>query len=115
MSELFHVEVLSVEGDRARVRFVVVHPDQWDVPATKNFALQAIVEAYWIEREGYAWGEAQPLSKKAFAQLANDHAHKDTLERWLELAHGREVAITKAEHDALRTDMARMRAEGLAA
>jgi hypothetical protein len=112
MSELFAIEVLSVEADRARVRFLVVHPDQWNVPSSKNFALQTLVEAYWVEREGYLWDE-QPLSPDAFNELAREHVHRDQLERWLELAHGRAIEITKEEHDALKPGSGDM--EGLAA
>ena len=104
MSELFTARVESVAGDTARIRFEVCHPDQWDVPGTKNFARQALLDAYWHMKMGYTTGGPQPESTSALRRRAADHRQRDLLEGWLELAHGRRVAITEAEYDRLSRD-----------
>jgi hypothetical protein len=114
MSDLFAVTILALDGATARVRFEVVHPDQWDVPATPNFALQVVTELYWIETEGWLW-RTQPITRDEARQLATSHPRRAELERWLELAHGRRVEITEAEHDALERGVAMPRRENLAA
>src|SRR5437762_818900 len=104
MSDLFDARVEAVAGDTARIRFEVCHPDQWNVPDTKNFALQALIDAYWTMKMGYIWGDHQPASTSALMRRAADHPHRGLLEEWLELAHGRDVAITAAEYERLERD-----------
>jgi hypothetical protein len=104
MSDLFSARVEAVAGDTARIRFEVCHPDQWNVPDTKNFALQAVVDAYWNMKMGYVLGDRQPASRGALKQRAADHPQRGLLEEWLELAHGRNVAITEAEYERLARD-----------
>jgi hypothetical protein len=104
MSELFSARVEGVAGDTARIRFEVCHPDQWNVPNTKNFALQALIDVYWRMKMGYVLGNHQIASTSALKRRAADHPHRDRLEEWLGLAHGRDVAITEAEYARLARD-----------
>jgi hypothetical protein len=105
MSDLFHLEVTSVEGPTARVRFDVVHPDQHQVPATANFALQVLTELYWMESEGHLFPGAQ--------FIAAAHPRRDDLEKWLELAHGKRHWITQVEYQDLSDHL--ISTEGLSA
>jgi hypothetical protein len=108
MAEIFAIEVLRVRETEAALRFRVLHPTQWDIPAVKNLALQAIVDAYAMERDGYLLGE-QPLPRDAMRRLAIDHPCRDQLEHWFELVDGREIVITKEEFDLLERDEASRR------
>jgi len=86
MSTLFHIRIELVVGPTVWARFEVCHPDQWDVPATKTFALLAIVEAYDNMKEGFVYAEQrQPIRRDEAIKLATTHPHRAKLERWLEL------------------------------
>jgi hypothetical protein len=100
MSELFELKILAVSGATAKVRFEVCHPDQWDVPGSKNVALQTVVETYWSMKMGYLWDE-QPLTEDQAKTRVDLHKHRATLEAWLELAHGKKLEITEDEYNRL--------------
>ena len=78
MSALFEVRVESVSGPIARIRFEVCHPDQHNVPATKTFALMAVLQAFEHGR-------------------TTTHAHRAPLEEFLVLARGRREEISEEE------------------
>jgi len=112
VSDLFEIRVLAVAGATARFHVETVHPDQYDVPASKNFALQLIVEAYWVMGKGYLHGKQPFLPTEAAARVAA-HPRGRELAALVELKHGKDIVITEAEYEALRRDHDRMRAEGI--
>jgi hypothetical protein len=86
MSALFRVRIELVGGSTVWTRFEVCHPDQWDVPASKNIALQVVVEMYDNLRQGLGFGaQRQPMSPGEAAKLVASHPQRAKLERWLEL------------------------------
>jgi len=86
MSTLFDIHIELVAGPTVWTRFEVCHPDQWDVPATKNIALMVIVEAYDNMKQGLGFAaQRQPMSRQEAAKLVGTHPQRAKLERWLEL------------------------------
>ena len=86
MSTLFDIRIELVVGPMVWARFEVCHPDQWDVPATKNFALLVVVETYDNMKLGLGFhGHGQPMSQEEAGKLAATHPQRAKLERWLEL------------------------------
>lgn len=101
MSSLFTCSVLAIEGRVARFRMEVVHPDQWDIPSTKNFALQILVDAFWTVREGFLFRD-QPVDEAVIAAAFAGASRAAELEGWLEAAHGRSQPISPEAYAALR-------------
>jgi MoaA/NifB/PqqE/SkfB family radical SAM enzyme len=89
-----------------KARFQVCHPDVWEIPASANIALQAIVEAYWNMKMAYGmWeGTEQPISEEQASELVRTHPRQLQLEYWLELARGKRVLITAEEFQRLKAD-----------
>lgn len=102
MSDLFDFRVVGVSDATARVHAHIAHPDQAEVPATKNFALQVVVDAYWNLREGYAKGP--PVAA---------HPRRAELEALVDDVFGQQVTITAAEYQRLEGDAAAMHAAGV--
>jgi hypothetical protein len=101
MSSLFSVVVQGVEDGVGRVRFQVVHPDQWEVHGTRNVALQVLVEIYWFMREGYGFDGEHARRGDLGAARAAAHPMAAELEQWLELSHGKKETITQAQYEEL--------------
>jgi hypothetical protein len=108
MSTLSHIRIELVVGPTVWVRFEVCHPDQWDVPTTKTFALLALVEAYHNMKEGFVYAEqGQPIRRDEAVRLARTHPQRAKLERWLEL-YGRFDApsfTTEADDSILEVEL----------
>jgi len=82
MSFLFNIRIELVVRPVVWVRFEVCHPDQWEVPATKTFALVVIVEAYDNMKQGFGFvGRHQPISRAEAAKLIATHPQSAVLER----------------------------------
>ena len=101
MSATFTITIESVSGCTARCRVEVCHPDQWDVPSTKNIALQTVVDVFHNFKEGLLgiFGPERPLIlKREAAILIRVHPRQHELDYWLGLDHGRKVVIDEAEY-----------------
>jgi len=86
MYTLFDIHIELVVGPTVWARFEVCHPDQWNVPASKNFALLVIVEIYRDMMEGLGFaGQQQPISREAANKLIATHPRRAKLDHWLEL------------------------------
>lgn len=86
MSTLFNIRIESVVGPTVRARFDVCHPDQWDVPVSKNIALQVVVEMFGDMKLGLGFTVGrQPFSMQEAADGIARHEQKARLEHWLEL------------------------------
>jgi hypothetical protein len=86
MSTLFNIHIELVVGPTAWARFEVCHPDQWDVPATKTFALLVIVEMYDNMKQGLGFAsQPQALAKQEATKIVATHPQRERLEYWLDL------------------------------
>jgi len=103
MLSLFQAAIESVAGDTARIRFEVCRFEQREVPCTKVFALQALVDAYWMMRKGRVWGGVQAMSDNEARELANGHPQRAQLDAWLQLARPT-APISKEDHDRMMVD-----------
>jgi hypothetical protein len=101
MSSMFSILVLGVTDGVGRVRFSVVHPDQWEVYETKNIALQVFLEIYWFMRNGYRFDGEHARREDLGAARAAAHPMAGDLDRWLEMSHGKQVTISKEEYEAI--------------
>src|SRR5262249_10431106 len=82
----FHIRIELVVGPTVWARFEVCHPDQWDVPSTKTFALLAIVEVYHNMKQGFEFaGCHQPILRNEAARLVATHPQRAKLDRCLDL------------------------------
>jgi hypothetical protein len=113
MSDLLALRVVALFGPALRVHVRTVHPDQLDVPCSKNVALQIVVDAYFAMKNGFLFEPATPIGRAERLARAAAHPKRALLERWLELAHGRDVAIGEAEYERLRADDDAARSEGV--
>lgn len=104
MSSLFQIGIENVSTATTSINVDVVHPDQWDISGSKNFALQIVIDAFWSCKMGYLY-DNQPLAKDAYPKLAEQSPIFDELDHLLELMHGRKEIIDKAEYDALSNDI----------
>jgi hypothetical protein len=113
MSTLFHIRIQLVAGPAVWARFEVCHPDQWDVPATKTFALLVVVETYDNMKQGFGFaGQRQPMSQEEAARIAATHPQRPKLERWLELYRRFDGPSFAAEADGAILDVELVNEEG---
>jgi hypothetical protein len=99
VSELFGFRIVEVAPPILRVHVETVHPDSHEIHSSKNFALQIIVELYWLMCEGYQFYVPQPIDKVFAAELVLAHPRRAKLERLTEMMHGAEVPITEQEYE----------------
>ena len=89
MSTLFHISIELVAGPTVWARFEVCHPDQWDVPRSKDFALLVVVEIYDDMKRGFEFGSHhQPISRDEAGRVVATHSQREKVEHWLELYSG---------------------------
>jgi hypothetical protein len=113
MSTLFRIRFEFVAGPIVWTRFQVCHPDQWDVPASKSFALLVIVETYDNMKQGFGFaGQRQPMSREEAGRLAATHPRREKLERWLELYRRFDGPSFSAEADEAILDVELVNEEG---
>lgn len=86
MSTLFNIRIELIVGPTVWARFDVCHPDQWDVPASKNFALLVVVETYDNMKQGLGFhGQRPPMTREEAVKVIARHPQRAKLEHWLEL------------------------------
>jgi hypothetical protein len=113
MSTLFNIRIELVVGPTVWARFEVCHPDQWDVPASKNFALLVVVETYDDMKQGFGFhGQRQPMSREEAANLVLTHPQRAKLERWLELYKRFDGPAFAAEADEAILDVELVNEDG---
>jgi hypothetical protein len=101
VSERFGFRISEVAPPMVRVHVETVHPDSHEITSSKNFALQIIVQLYWLMREGYEFYRRQPIEQAFAAELVSAHPRGAKLERLTELMHGVDVPISEEEYDQL--------------
>ncbi len=97
---MFDCNIADVSASTVRIAVHVVHPDQWDVSGEKNFALQAIVDAFWRCKMDYLH-ESPSNERTKYKNIADASPIKDELDELIEMMHGRKEPITKTEYGEL--------------
>lgn len=93
MSSMFENHILRINNCEVEARIISVHPDSGPVPEHPNYALQMIVEAYWLLKKGYLWDLG--ISQEQATQLLGQSPYQQQLEDWLLLSHGWEEPVSK--------------------
>ena len=113
MSILFNIRIEMVVGPKVWARFEVCYPDQWNVPATKTFALLVVVETYDNMKQGFGFGDRQqPMSRREASNLVAAHPLKEEMEHWLELYKRFDGVTFTAEADETIVDVELISEEG---
>jgi hypothetical protein len=112
MSTTFNIRIELAVGPTVWARLEVCHPDVWDVPATKTFALMVVVETYDDMKKGWFYGQHQPMSRIEAANLIANHPQRAKLEHWLELYGRFDGPSFTAEADEAILDVELVNEEG---
>lgn len=103
MSSLIHFTVLSKKEAVLEVEVKIVHPDEHRINDDFSFAFQIILDQFRNIEEGFIYNSNEqhyPFTEAESKSFLTDKAQAE-LSRLKELADGREIAITKEEHDKI--------------
>ncbi|MEN9302213.1 MAG: hypothetical protein RL264_642 [Bacteroidota bacterium] len=102
MSDLHRVKVLSKKGNKVQLEVTIVHPDERNVNADHNFALQLILQFYGKPNRQYVPNEGEwefyPFTKEGDGKLVNEE-NRQVLLHLLEKMYWREIPISKEEYE----------------
>jgi hypothetical protein len=104
MSSLISFSIDKVAGHQLELTVKIVHPDEHGINASKNFVLQAVLEAYENMDKGYIYADdnysSYPFDE---AEAKNILAQCDTnrLAQLLEIGRGKKINITEKEYKQL--------------
>jgi len=99
-SDLYSITVEKIERSKVTLDINVIHPDAYMFDADKNVALQLVVGAYWLLKNGYTWDMG--INDEEAQQILRKSPYIRQLDDWLEMMHGKTVEITKAEHQRIK-------------
>jgi hypothetical protein len=115
MSSLISFSIDNISGNILDMTTTIVHPDEHNINASKNFVLQAVLEAYENMKLGYVYANdrysSYPFDEKGAKEIL---AQCDTarLEQLFEMARGKEIPITKKEYQKLSNKSGELHHEG---
>lgn len=84
MSALFLIKIEEIEDTTAVISMRKIHPDVFEIPKSKNVALQVLCEAYTRFKP------------------TDSFQHQEALKTWQELYSGKKISISEKEYDDYR-------------
>jgi hypothetical protein len=99
-SDLYTITVEKIEEKKVSIHVEVIHPDVDMFDEDKNIALQLIVDSYWLLKNGYTWDMG--INDEQAQEILKKSPYLKQLDEWLEIMHGQEVKITKAQYEEIQ-------------
>ncbi len=101
MSSLYRIKVLSINDTKVTTEIRVIHPDAGSNFASKDFALQILLDTGHIDRPYF---DKLPISEEEWKKLVTGHPRREEFDLLHVYNDGRELHITKEEADKRNND-----------
>ena len=99
-SDLYTITVEKIERTKVTLKVDVIHPDVSMFDADKNIALQLVVGAYWLLKNGYTWGMG--IEDDEAEQILRRSPYIRQLDDWLEMMHGRTMEVSERDYQRIK-------------
>ncbi len=101
MSSLYRIKILSIKDTKVSTEIRVIHPDAGSNFASKDFALQILLDTGHINRPYF---DKLPISEEEWGKLVTGHPKREEFDMLHLYNDGRELNITKEEADKRNND-----------
>lgn len=99
-SDLYNITIQKIEQRTLKIHVEVIHPNVEMFYEDKNIPLQLIVDSYWLLKNGYTWDMG--INDKQAQKILKKSPYIQQLDEWLEIMHGQEIKISKAQYDEIQ-------------
>ncbi|MDX2301288.1 MAG: hypothetical protein NW226_00755 [Microscillaceae bacterium] len=102
MSELYHIQIKSIEDKKVSTEVKIIHPDAGNRFDSRDFALRILAET---ADTGQYWTKL-PITREEWLAKIDHHPHRLQIQKWQSLLYGAEIPSIESEYKKLGQDRA---------